>query len=215
MIFKERTKSIPITKEMVWEAYKLVKKNKGSAGVDLQTLTEFEKVRVKELYKLWNRLASGIYFANKIKRVKIEKEGGKLRPLGIPTVCDRIAQQVVKTYLEPRLEAEFMENSYGYRPKKSAHQSVKAVQTNVRKYEWVIDLDIQEFFENVNHELLFKALAVHVSEKWVQMYIKRWIEAPIQLEDGRQKYPKGKGTPQGGVISPLLSNLYLHYCMDK
>lgn len=215
MIFKERTKSIPITKEMVWEAYKLVKKNKGSAGVDLQTLTEFEKVRVKELYKLWNRLASGSYFADKIKRVKIEKEGGKLRPLGIPTVCDRIAQQVVKTYLEPRLEAEFMENSYGYRPKKSAHQAVKAVQTNVRKYEWVIDLDIQEFFENVNHELLFKALAVHVSEKWVLLYIKRWLEAPIQLEDGRQKYPKGKGTPQGGVISPLLSNLYLHYCMDK
>ena len=127
MIFKERTKSIPITRSMVWEAYKLVKKNKGSAGVDSQTLQEFEKVRVKELYKLWNRLASGSYFSNSVKRVDIEKEGGKLRPLGIPTVSDRIAQQVIKTYLEPRLETEFMDNSYGYRPNKSAHQAVEEV----------------------------------------------------------------------------------------
>jgi group II intron reverse transcriptase/maturase len=215
MIFEERTKSIPITKEMVWEAYKLVKKNKGSAGVDLQTLAEFERVRVKELYKLWNRMASGSYFANKVKRVEIEKEGGKLRPLGIPTVCDRIAQQVVKTYLEPRLEAEFMDNSYGYRPNKSAHQAVAEVQSKVRKYKWVIDLDIQEFFENVDHELLYKALAVHVAESWVMLYIRRWLEAPVQLSDGTHQYPKGKGTPQGGVISPLLSNLYLHYCIDK
>lgn len=127
MIFEERTKSIPISKEMVWSAYKQVKKNRGSAGVDLQTLTEFEKVRVKELYKLWNRLASGSYFSKKVKRVEIDKGGGKTRPLGIPTVVDRIAQQVVKTYLEPRLEAEFMDNSYGYRPKKSAHMAVKEV----------------------------------------------------------------------------------------
>jgi len=215
MIFKERTKSIPITKEMVWEAYKLVKKNKGSAGVDSQTLAEFERIRVKELYKLWNRLASGSYFANKVKRVEIEKEGGKLRPLGIPTVSDRIAQQVIKMYIEPRLETEFMSSSYGYRPNKSAHQAVAEVQSNVRKYKWVIDLDIQEFFENVNHELLYKALDVDVSEKWVKMYIRRWLEAPVQLPDDTLKYPNGKGTPQGGVISPLLSNLYLHYCIDK
>lgn len=215
MIFEEKTKSIPITKEMVWEAYKLVKKNRGSAGVDGETLQEFEKVRVKELYKLWNRLASGSYFADKVKRVEIEKEGGKFRPLGIPTVRDRIAQQVIKTYLEPRLESEFMDSSYGYRPNKSAMQAVREVQSNVRKYKWVIDLDIQEFFENVNHELLYKALSVHVSEGWVMLYIKRWLEAPVQLPDGTEKHPKGKGTPQGGVISPLLSNLYLHYCIDK
>ena len=215
MIFKERTKSILITRTMVWEAYKLVKKNKGSAGVDSQTLQEFEKVRVKELYKLWNRLASGSYFSNSVKRVDIEKEGGKLRPLGIPTVSDRIAQQVIKTYLEPRLETEFMDNSYGYRPNKNAHQAVEEVRNNVRKYAWVIDLDVQEFFENVDHELLHKALAFHVSEDWVMMYIKRWLEAPVQLPDGTQQYSNGKGTPQGGVISPLLSNLYLHYCIDK
>jgi len=166
MIFKERTKSIPITRSMVWEAYKLLKKNKGSAGVDSQTLQEFEKVQVKELYKLWNRLASGSYFANSVKRVDIEKEGGKLRPLCIPTVSDRIAQQVVKTYLEPRLESEFMDNSYGYRPNKSAHQAVEEVRNNVRKHAWVIDLDVQEFFENVDHELLHKALAFYVSEDW-------------------------------------------------
>ena len=215
MIFEEKTKSIPITKEMVWEAYKLVKKNKGSAGVDAQTLQEFEKVRVKELYKLWNRLASGSYFANKVKRVEIPKAGGKLRPLGIPTVSDRIAQQVIKTYLEPRLDAVFMDNSYGYRPNKSAHQAVIEVQKNVRKYAWVIDLDIQEFFEHVDHQLLYKALAVHVTEPWVLLYIKRWLEAPVLLPDGTDKHPNGKGTPQGGVISPLLSNLYLHYCIDK
>jgi len=215
MIFKEQTKSVPITKKMVWDAYKLVKRNKGSAGVDLQTLDEFEKVRSKELYKIWNRLASGSYFPSNVKRVNIPKDGGKTRPLGIPTVSDRIAQQVIKTYVEPRLDAEFMDNSYGYRPNKSAHQAVKEVQNNVRKYSWVIDLDIQEFFENVKHELLFKALEVHVSETWVQMYIKRWLEAPIQLEDGTLKHSTGKGTPQGGVISPLLSNLFLHYCIDK
>jgi len=215
MIFKERTKSIPITKEMVWEAYKLVKQNKGSAGVDSQSLAEFEKVRVPELYKLWNRLASGSYFANNVKRVEIDKGGGKTRPLGIPTVSDRIAQQVVKMYLEPRLEKEFLNNSYGYRPNKSAHDAVKEVQQNVLKYKWVIDLDIQAFFEHVNHELLYKALAVHVSEKWVVMYIRRWLEAPVQFNDGTLKYSEGNGTPQGGVISPLLSNLYLHYCIDK
>jgi len=215
MIFEEQTKSVPITKLMVWEAYKLVKKNRGGAGIDLQSLEEFERIRSKELYKIWNRLASGSYFPQNVKRVFIPKDSGKTRPLGIPTVSDRIAQQVIKMYIEPRLEAEFMDNSYGYRPNKSAHQAIKEVQKKVRKYSWVIDLDIQEFFENVNHKLLLKALQVHVSESWVLMYIKRWIEVPIQLADGTFEHPKGKGTPQGGVISPLLSNLFLHYCIDK
>jgi RNA-directed DNA polymerase len=215
MIFKEQTKSVPITKMMVWDAYKQVKRNKGGVGIDSQTLEEFAKVRSKELYKIWNRLASGSYFPMKIKRVDIPKDGGKIRPLGIPTVSDRIAQQVIKRYIEPRLDAEFMGNSYGYRPNKSAHDAIKEVQKNVGKYSWVIDLDIQEFFENVQHDLLLKALKVHVSETWVEMYISRWLVAPIQLQDGTLINPKGKGTPQGGVISPLLSNLYLHYCIDK
>jgi len=215
MIFKEQTKSIPITKMMVWESYKKVKSNKGSAGVDQQTLEDFDKVRSKELYKIWNRLTSGSYFPPVVKRVDIPKQGGQTRPLGIPTVSDRIAQQVIKTYLEPRLESEFLENSYGYRINKSALTAVKTVQEYVRKYSWVIDLDIKEFFDNVNHELLFKALQLHVSEKWMLMYIRRWLEAPVQLPDGTLLSTSGKGTPQGGVISPLLSNLFLHDCIDK
>lgn len=200
---------------MVWAAYKLVRKNKGSAGVDAQTLQEFEQVRSKELYKLWNRLASGSYFASPVKRVEIPKSGDKPRLLGIPTVSDRIAQQVIKTYLEPRLDSVFMDYSYGYRPNRSAHQAVFEVRKNARKYAWVVDLDVQAFFEHVDHQLLYKALAVHVTEPWVMLYIRRWLEAPVHLPDGTVKFPEGKGTPQGGVISPLLSNLYLHYCMDK
>lgn len=215
MIFKEETKSVPITKQMVWEAYKKVKSNGGSAGVDHQSLSDFDKVRSKELYKIWNRLASGSYLAPRIKRVTIPKGKGKTRPLGIPTVGDRVAQQVVKTYLEPRLETVFVDNSYGYRPDKNAHSAIKKVQENVLMYPWVIDLDIKEFFESVSHELLMKALQKHVPEKWVLMYIKRWLESPVQLEDGTIKSQAGKGTPQGGVISPLLANLYLHYCVDK
>ena len=149
MIFNEQTKSIPITKMMVWEAYKKVRSNKGSAGVDQQTLEDFHEVRSKELYKIWNRLTSGSYFPPGVKRVEIPKPGGKTRPLGIPTVSDRVAQQVVKTYLEPRLEIEFLENSYGYRPNKSALSAVKKVQEHVRKYSWAIDLDIKDFFEIV------------------------------------------------------------------
>jgi RNA-directed DNA polymerase len=215
MIFKEQTKSVPITKEMVWESYKKVRSNGGSAGIDHQSLSDFDRVRSKELYKLWNRLASGSYFAPAVKRVNIPKGGGKTRPLGIPTVSDRIAQQVVKGYLEPRLESIFSENSYGYRPNRNAHTAIEKVRQNVRHYSWVIDLDIQEFFENVSHTLLIKALERHVSEKWVLMYIRRWLEAPVVLEDGTVKMSTGKGTPQGGVISPLLANLYLHYCIDK
>ena len=215
MIFNEQTKSIPITKMMVWVAYKKVRSNKGSAGVDQQTLDDFDKVRSKELYKIWNRLASGSYFPPEVKRVEIRKQDGKTRPLGIPTVSDRVAQQVIKTYLEPRLDTEFLESSYGYRPNKSALSAVRKVQENVRKYSWVIDLDIKEFFENVNHALLFKALKLHVSEKWVLLYIRRWLEAPVQLPDGTLLSTSGKGTPQGGVISPLLANLFMHYCLDK
>ena len=202
MIFKEETKSIPITKMMVWNSYKRVRKNKGSAGVDKQSLEAFDEVRSKELYKLWNRLSSGSYFPCNVKRVEIPKGNGKKRPLGIPTVSDRIAQQVIKTYIEPRMEAIFVDHSYGYRPKKSAHDAIHEVQKNVRKYSWVIDLDIQSFFDNVDHELLFKALEVHVSESWVLLYIRRWLEAAIELGDGTLLKPEGIGTPQGGVITP-------------
>jgi group II intron reverse transcriptase/maturase len=147
--------------------------------------------------------------------VSIPKSNGKQRVLGIPTVSDRIAQQVIKSYLEPRLEAQFHNNSYGYRPLKSAHQAVEAVQENVRQYAWVLDMDIKSFFDEVNHELLLKALDCHVEEKWIKMYILRWLETAVQQPDGILIQKQGRGTPQGGVISPLLANLFLHYVLDK
>lgn len=211
----EETKSLPITKQMVKAAYKKVKSNQGGAGVDQVSLKEFEEDLLDNLYKLWNRLASGSYFPPSVREVLIPKGKGKQRKLGIPTVADRIAQQVVKSYLEPRLEAEFHESSYGYRPLKSAHQAVEAVRSNVRDYAWVIDMDIKSFFDEVNHELLMKALDRHVEEKWVKLYVKRWLEAPSQGADGQLHTREGQGTPQGGVISPLLANLYLHYTLDK
>lgn len=214
-IKEEETKSLPITKQMVWNAFRKVKSNKGSAGVDQVSLEEYQKDLLNNLYKLWNRLSSGSYFPPQIREVKIPKQNGGQRKLGIPTVGDRIAQQVLKSYLEPRLEKEFHEQSYGYRPLKSAHQAVQAVRENVRQYAWVIDMDIKSFFDEVDHELLMKALDKHVEEKWAKMYVKRWLEAPIEGEDGNQITKQGKGTPQGGVISPLLANLFLHYVLDK
>jgi group II intron reverse transcriptase/maturase len=214
-LFETKSRAVAITKQMVKAAYRKVKANQGSAGVDKESLEEYQADLLNNLYKLWNRLSSGSYFPKPVREVSIPKANGSNRTLGIPTVSDRIAQQVIKAYLEPRLEAEFHRNSYGYRPLKSAHQAVEAVRSNVVEYAWVIDMDIKSFFDEVNHELLMKALACHVEEKWVMMYIKRWLEIPSQSKDGTLKLKEGKGTPQGGVISPLLSNLYLHYVLDK
>ena len=214
-IFEEKAKPLPISKEMVWKAYKKVRSNQGSAGIDNVSLHQFDEKLSGNLYKLWNRLASGSYFPPAVKEQEIKKDNGKKRKLGIPTVSDRIAQQVVKDILEPRLEPEFHESSYGYRPLKSAHQAIKAVKENVRKYAWVIDLDIAAFFDNVAHDKLMLALERHVEEKWIKMYVKRWLEAPIVKKDGSTEQKMGQGTPQGGVISPLLANLYLHYTFDK
>lgn len=209
------TKSLPITKRMVWEAYKKVRSNKGAAGIDDETLDLYKERLKDNLYILWNRMSSGSYFPPSVLEVEIPKDDGRKRKLGIPTVNDRIAQQVVKTYLEPRFEAEFSPHSYGYRPNRNAHQAVAAVQKNVWQYRWVIDMDITGFFDNMSHELLMKAIDRHVDEKWAKMYIARWLEAPIEDKDGNKRYRNGKGTPQGGVISPLLANLFLHYALDK
>lgn len=211
----EETKSLPITKQMVQVAYKKVKSNQGGSGVDKVSLISYQQDLQNNLYKLWNRLASGSYFPPPVREVLIPKPNGKQRKLGIPTVEDRIAQQVLKSYLEPRLEATFHKNSYGYRPLRSAHQAVEAVQENVRHYSWVIDMDIKSFFDEVDHELLMKALDRHVEENWVKMYVKRWLESPVKDGKGHLHTKQGKGTPQGGVISPLLANLYLHYVLDK
>ena len=209
------TKSLPITKRMVWEAYKKVRRNKGAAGIDKETLDMYKEKLKDNLYILWNRMSSGSYFPPPVLEVEIPKDDGRKRKLGIPTVNDRIAQQVVKTYLEPRFETVFSPHSYGYRPNKSAHQAVAAVRENVRQYRWAIDMDISGFFDNMSHDLLLKAVQRHVKEKWAKLYIKRWLESPIEDKDGNRRYRNGTGTPQGGVISPLLANLFLHYALDK
>ncbi len=214
-MFKEKARPIPITGIMVADAFRKVKSNRGSAGIDKISISQFEEKLSDNLYKIWNRLSSGSYFPPAVKEQEIKKDNGKTRKLGIPTVADRVAQQVIKDYLEPRLEESFHDSSYGYRPLRSAHQALVSVREKVRKYAWVIDLDITAFFDNVDHEKMMLALDRHVDEKWVKMYVKRWLEAPVQKANGDLIIKDGKGTPQGGVISPLLANLYLHYSFDK
>ena len=214
MTLWNETKSVPISKDQIWSAYKKVKANKGSSGIDKISMEEFDNKRSKHLYKLWNRMASGSYYPVPVREVEISKKDGKVRKLGIPTISDRVAQMAIKDYLEPRFEKIFSPNSFGYRPGKNAHQALAKVRENCWKYDWVIDLDIKGFFDNIDHEKLMRAVEKHVPEKWVCMYIKRWLTMPVQLRSGKLKQKKGKGTPQGGVISPLLANLFLHYVLD-
>ena len=210
----DKAKSWSIPKLYVWDAYKRVKANRGAAGVDDQTIEEFERDLANNLYKLWNRMSSGSYFPPPVKRVNIEKRGGGIRPLGIPTVSDRIAQAVVKGYLEPELEKHFHPDSYGYRPRKSALDAVGVARERCWRYAWVLDLDIKSYFDTISHELLLRAVRKHTDCPWVLLYIERWLKAPVQLEDGTLE-PRERGTPQGSVISPLLSNLFLHYTFDR
>ena len=209
------TKYVPVTETMVQLAFKRVKKNRGSAGIDNESIEDFELHLEDNLYKIWNRMASGSYFPPAVKEVEIPKEDGKMRKLGIPTVGDRVAQTVVKDYIEPRLEAIFSPSSYGYRPNRNCHQALTQVRQNCWKTDWAIDLDIKGFFDNIDHELLMLSIDKLVPEKWIKMYIKRWLEMPIVTVKGETKYREGKGTPQGGVISPLLANVFLHYVFDK
>jgi group II intron reverse transcriptase/maturase len=209
-----KTKPFSIAKREVWEAYKRVKVNRGAAGVDGQTIEEFEKDLSNNLYKLWNRMSSGSYFPAPVRRVDIPKSDGRLRPLGILTVADRTGQMVAKQYLEPKLEPHFHTDSYGYRPGKSAIEAVGMARRRCWQYNWVIDLDIKGFFDEIDHELLLRMVRRHTDCKWVLLYIERWLKAPVQLPDG-SLVERDKGTPQGSVISPLLSNLFLHYVFDK
>lgn len=208
-----RAKPFCISKWEVWEAYKLVKANKGAAGVDGQSIVEFEEDLKDNLFKIWNRMSSGSYFPPPVRRVEIPKDNGKTRPLGIPTVADRIAQTVVKRYLEPILEEYFHPDSYGYRPGKSATEAIGVARQRCWRYDWVLDLDIKGFFDNIDHDLLMRAVRKHTDCKWVLLYIERWLNAPAQLADG-SLINRDKGTPQGGVVSPLLANLFLHYAFD-
>lgn len=206
-------KSFAISKRSVWEAYKRIKANRGAAGVDGQSIAEFEQDLSGNLYKLWNRLASGSYMPPAVRRVEIPKASGGMRPLGIPTVADRVAQMVVKDALEPILEPHFHGDSYGYRPGKSAHDAIAKARQRCWRLNWVLDVDIKGFFDNIDHDLLMKAVRKHTDCKWVSLYIERWLTAPVQMPDGKLQ-ERNKGTPQGGVISPLLANLFLHYAFD-
>lgn len=209
-----KQKSQPITKRQVWRAYKRVKANRGSAGVDRISLEDYEVKLENNLYKLWNRMASGSYFPPPVLEVEISKEDGRVRKLGIPTVDDRIAQTVVKEALEPKVELHFHRNSYGYRPGRSAHEAIGKARTQCWRSDWVIDLDIKGFFDNMDHQLMMRAVKKHTKEKWVLMYIERWLEAPVEEQDGKTR-ERTKGTPQGGVVSPLLANIFLHHAFDR
>jgi RNA-directed DNA polymerase len=215
MIFKEEQKTQPISRMQVMDAFKRVKANGGSAGVDEVTIAQVQGNLRKYLYPLWNRLASGSYHPQAVRQVMIPKGDGKERALGIPTITDRVAQQVIATELEAIVEKEFSVNSFGYRPNKSAHDAVEQCRINCIKYSWVIDLDIKGFFDNIDHELLLKAVQHYTDKKHILLYVKRWLEAPVKLLDGTLKYPNGKGTPQGGVISPVLANIFLDIVLDK
>ena len=210
----ETTKSFDISKQLVWDAYKRVAKNKGAAGVDNQSLEDFDADKENNLYKLWNKMASGSYFPPPVKRVDIPKSDGKTRPLGIPTVSDRIAQMVAKLKLEPIIEPHFDEDSYGYRPNKSALDAVRTARERCWRSNWVVEIDIQGFFDNIDHQLLMKAIKKHTDCRWIILYIERWLTAPVVLPDG-QKLGRDRGVPQGGVVSPLCANLFLHYALDR
>ena len=206
-------KPFEIPKRLIWRAYLKVKDNKGSAGVDGQSLTEFEQDLKGNLYKLWNRMSSGSYFPAPVKAVPIPKSGGGTRVLGVPGVADRIAQTAATMVLEPLVEPLFHPDSYGYRPRRSALDAVERCKQRCWRRSWVVDLDIQGFFDNVPHAEIMAAVKKHTDVPWVVLYVNRWLLAPMQHPDGRRAYP-AKGTPQGSAISPLLSNLFLHYALD-
>lgn len=208
------TKPIEIPKTVVWEAYKQVKANGGAAGIDKQSLQDFDGDLSKNLYKIWNRMSSGSYFPPAVKQVPIPKKDGGVRNLSVPTVSDRIAQTVVKLHIEPRLEQIFHPDSYGYRANKSAIDAVAITKQRCWKYDWVVEFDIRKAFDSLDRELLLKAIRKHVSEKWIVMYIERWLSAPIITPEGTQVIPT-LGVPQGSVIGPLLMNLFMHYAFDR
>jgi RNA-directed DNA polymerase len=209
-----KTKPFCISRKAVMEAYLRVKANKGSAGIDEVSLEEFGKDLKNNLYRIWNRMSSGSYMPPPVLLVEIPKKDGGKRPLGIATVADRIAQTVVKMELEPVIDPLFHEDSYGYRPNKSALDAIGKCRERCWRYNWVLDLDIKDFFNSIPHDLMMKAIEKHTKCKWVLLYIKRWLIAPLQREDGSITEVT-KGTAQGAVVSPIMANLFLHYCMDE
>ena len=206
-------KPFSIDKRLVYEAYKAVKSNRGAAGVDEQTIEQFDADLSGNLYRIWNRMSSGSYFPPPVRAVSIPKKSGGERILGVPTVADRVAQMVVKSVIESILDPIFLADSYGYRPNKSALDAVGVTRERCWKYDWVLEFDITGLFDHIDHELLLRAVRKHITCKWALLYIERWLRAPMVLEDGTTK-ERSCGTPQGGVVSPILANLFMHYAFD-
>ncbi|MGH8711281.1 MAG: group II intron reverse transcriptase/maturase [Burkholderiales bacterium] len=209
----DKTKPFAISKWAVWRACEKVKANKGAGGVDGQSMEQFEQNLKGNLYKLWNRLSSGSYFPPPVRLVEIPKKDGGVRPLGVPTVADRIAQTVVAAELEKTVEPLFDPDSYGYRPGRKAHDALEICRRRCWEFDWAIDLDIKSFFDSVDHQLVMKVVAFHTDQRWILLYVQRWLQAPLQRPDGTL-VARDRGTPQGSAISPLLSNLFLHYALD-
>jgi RNA-directed DNA polymerase len=212
-----KDKSFEIPKRRVWEAYKSVKENKGAAGVDGQSIEEFESDLRNNLYKIWNRMSSGTYFPPPVRAVEIPKpHGGGTRILGVPTVADRIAQTVVALTLEPRMEKIFHDDSYGYRPGRSPLMAVEKCRERCWKKDWILDLDVQKFFDSVDHDLMVKAVEANITpeQRWVVLYVRRWLKAPMQMPDGTVA-ERDRGTPQGSAVSPVLANLFMNYAFDR
>ena len=210
-------KPFAIPKQLVWEAYLKVRANKGAAGVDGQSIEDFEADLRNNLYKIWNRMSSGTYFPPPVRAVEIPKpHGGGTRILGVPTVADRVAQTVVALALEPRTESVFHDDSYGYRPGRSPLDAVAKCRERCWKKDWVIDLDVAKFFDSVDHDLMVKAVEANITrdQRWVVLYVRRWLKAPIRMPDGRLA-DRDRGTPQGSAVSPVLANLFMHYAFDS
>ncbi len=203
-----------ISRHLVFEAFQKVKANHGAAGVDEKSIEDYEKNLKDNLYKLWNRMSSGSYMPKPVRGVEIPKKNGGKRLLGIPTVEDRVAQMVVRTHIEPMLEPIFLKDSYGYRPNRSAIDAIRITRDRCWQYNWVLEFDIRKLFDNIDHEMLMKALTKHTDCKWVLLYVERWLKAAFQMPDG-SLVERTSGTPQGGVISPVLANLFMHYAFDR
>jgi RNA-directed DNA polymerase len=208
------TKSFGISKHVVLEAYRRVKANRGGAGIDNESIEMFEADVKGNLYRIWNRMSSGSYFPPAVKQVEIAKKSGGTRILGVPTVSDRIAQMVVQLYVEPQLDSLFHPDSYGYRPGRSAKQAIAITRQRCWQFDWVVEFDIKGAFDNLDHDLLMRAVRTHIKDRWMLLYIERWLKAPFETPDGRL-IRREKGTPQGGVISPTLMNLFMHYSFDR
>lgn len=209
----DETKPFKISKQTVKIAFERVKANKGTYGIDEQSIADFEDNLKDNLYKIWNRMSSGTYFPKPVKAVAIPKKNGGTRMLGIPTVEDRVAQMVAKIYFEPNVEKIFHEDSYGYRPNKSAIQAVGVLRERCWRKDWVVDFDIKGLFDNIRHDYLIEMVKRHTDEQWIILYIERWLKTPFKMQDGTI-VERIAGTPQGGVISPVLANLFLHYVFD-